>query len=109
MISLVRDKQDDIRALCQTFAVRRLELFGSAATGGFDPEHSDLDFIVDLGEYERGVAKRYFAFCEQLEGLVQRPVDVITVRQIVNPYFRAELNATRELIYHDAERSPAAS
>lgn len=80
MIPLVRDKQDDIRALCQTFAVRRLELFGSAATGAFDPEHSDLDFIVDLGEYERGVAKRYFAFCEQLEGLVQHPVDVITVR-----------------------------
>ena len=63
---------------------------------------------MDLGEYEKGVSKRYFAFCEQLEGLVQRPVDVITVRQIENPYFRAELNATRELVY-DAETGEAAS
>jgi len=107
MIALVADRKPEIVALCQRFGIRGLHLFGSGATGAFDPEHSDLDFIVDLGEYERGVAKRYFAFCEQLEELVQRPVDVITVRQIANPYFRAEVNATRELIYHDAERSPA--
>lgn len=108
MIALVRDKQQELQALCRAHGVRRLELFGSAATGAFDETHSDLDFIVDLGEYERGVAKRYFAFCDQLEALVERPVDVITVRQIVNPYFRAEVNTTRELI-HDAERGRAAS
>lgn len=75
MIALVDEKKPEIVALCERFGVRRLELFGSAATGAFDPAHSDLDFIVDLGAYERGVAKRYFAFCERLEGLVQRPND----------------------------------
>lgn len=108
MIALVRDKQHEIEALCKAYGVRKLELFGSPATGTFDPAHSDLDFIVDLGAYERSVAKRYFGFCEGLEGLVQRPVDVITVRQITNPYFRAEVNATRELI-HESERGRAAS
>lgn len=108
MISLVSDKKREIEALCQEHGVRRIELFGSATTGTFDAAHSDLDFIVDLGMYERGVSKRYFAFCERLEGPVQRPVDVITVRQIETPYFRAEVNATKELIY-DAEAGEAAS
>ncbi len=108
MMALIRDKQHEIAVLCKAFGVRRLELFGSAATGAFDAARSDLDFIVDLGTYERGIAKRYFAFCERLERLFERPVDVITVRQIGNPYFRAEVNATKELIY-DAERGEAAS
>lgn len=108
MIALVEDSKPEIGALCKRFGIRRLELFGSAATGAFDANRSDLDFIVDLGTYERGVAKRFLAFCAQLEGLVERPVDVITVRQIENPYFRAEVNATRKVIY-DAERGEAAS
>ena len=33
-----------LQALCRRFGVRRLDLFGSAATGRFDPALSDLDF-----------------------------------------------------------------
>jgi predicted nucleotidyltransferase len=99
VIALVADKREDIIDLCKQYGIRRLDLFGSAAKATFDAETSDLDFIADLGDYERGVAKRYFAFCEALETLFGRPVDVITVRQIQNPYFRAEVNATREPLY----------
>lgn len=108
MIAVVEDKKLEIAALCRRFGIRRLDLFGSAATGTYDPERSDLDFIVDLGPYERGVSKRYFAFCERLEGMIGHPVDVITVKQIRNPYFRAEVNATRELLY-DAETGSGTS
>jgi uncharacterized protein len=99
MIALVANKRDDIAALCKQYGVRKLDLFGSAVTGGFNPDTSDLDFVADLGGYERGVAKRYFAFCDALATLFGRSVDVITVRQIQNPYFRAEVNATSEPIY----------
>ena len=34
--------------LCERYGVERLELFGSAARGEFDPAHSDLDFIVQM-------------------------------------------------------------
>jgi uncharacterized protein len=37
-----------MRALCRRFHVRRLDVFGSAARGDFDPEHSDVDFIVEF-------------------------------------------------------------
>lgn len=108
MIPLIADKRDEIVALCKQYGIRKLDLFGSAARGTFDPEESDIDFLADLGEYERGVAKRYFAFCDALEALFERPVDVVTVRQIRNPYFRAEVNATKETVY-DAARGKAAS
>jgi predicted nucleotidyltransferase len=49
MISLITDNLDAIRALCRQYGIRRLDLFGSAATGAFDPDTSDLDFVVDLG------------------------------------------------------------
>ncbi len=108
MIALIHDNRERITELCEAYGVRKLELFGSAATGTFERTSSDLDFIVDHGDYEQGVARRYIDFCKRLEAIVERPVDVITVRQIVNPYFRAELDSTREPIFV-AKTGPTAS
>ena len=35
-----------LRELCERYGVERLELFGSAARGKYDPAHSDLDQIA---------------------------------------------------------------
>jgi len=35
-----------IRAICREFGVARLEVFGSVQTDKFDPETSDIDFLV---------------------------------------------------------------
>ena len=48
MIDLVEEKRDALGALCRRFHVKRLEIFGSAVTGRFDPSRSDLDFLVDF-------------------------------------------------------------
>jgi predicted nucleotidyltransferase len=48
---LIGQHYDELIALCKVFGISRLELFGSAATDAFDPERSDLDFLV---EYPRG-------------------------------------------------------
>jgi predicted nucleotidyltransferase len=48
MISIVEDRRAEVAALCETYAVKRLDLFGSAAGDGFDPEASDLDFVVSF-------------------------------------------------------------
>jgi predicted nucleotidyltransferase len=34
---LIREQQEDIAAICRRFGVRKLEVFGSAARGDFDP------------------------------------------------------------------------
>jgi predicted nucleotidyltransferase len=43
---LFDEKLEPLRELCRTYAVERLEVFGSAADSSFDPQRSDLDFLV---------------------------------------------------------------
>jgi type I restriction enzyme S subunit len=40
--------REELKALCWRFHVRRLDLFGSAARGDFDPERSDMDFLAEF-------------------------------------------------------------
>jgi predicted nucleotidyltransferase len=108
MIALITDNQAAIAALCREFGIRKLEVFGSAASGRFDPESSDVDLIVDLGGYERGVAKRFMRFARALETLLGRTVDVITDEQIRNPYFRQAVDEQRVTIYESRDREAAA-
>lgn len=99
MISVTSDNKDAIAGPRRQYDVRTLDLFGSAATGAFDPVTSDFDSVVDLDEYERGVARRFMRFAEALEALealLGRKVDLITEDSIVNPYFRYVVDRARE-------------
>jgi predicted nucleotidyltransferase len=102
MVSAVTDKLAELSELCARFGVERLELFGSAASDeGFDPQRSDLDFIVqfrpdqDLGPWLR----QYFAFRDELSSLFGFPVDLVMASAMKNPYFIREANRTRRLLY----------
>lgn len=95
----------EIAALCLRYGVRRLELFGSAARGGFRPGCSDYDFLVDLDPAAGGSrAARLVGLAESLEALLGAPVDRVNPRSIRNPYFAAEVERTRTPVY---ERSSA--
>ncbi len=108
MIDLVANKREEIAALCRLYDIRRLDLFGSAATGAFDPATSDLDFVVDLGEYESGVAGRYLDFIAAIEALFDRSVDMVTVNSIRNPYFREAVDEQRVNLYEARHRQAVA-
>ncbi|NLJ36037.1 MAG: hypothetical protein GX358_07400 [candidate division WS1 bacterium] len=100
MIDLLESRRQEIAVLCRRHRVRRLEVFGSAATGAFDPRTSDLDFLVEyhpLGPDES--ADAYFGLLEDLQSLLGRPVDLVMARAIQNPYFRRSVDATREVLY----------
>lgn len=101
LIELIEEKRGELTALCRRYGVERLYLFGSAATGRFRPPSSDLDFIVEMADRQPNAtyADRYLAFAEELERLFGRPVDLITEQSIRNPYFRHEVEATRQLVY----------
>ena len=108
MISLISDNLEAIRDLCGQHGIKRLDLFGSAATGAFNPETSDIDFIVDLGEYAPGTADRLFSLIEDLETLLRYRVQIVTVRSITNPYFRQSVNEQRVNVYEPKVRQAAA-
>lgn len=99
------DRRDDIARLCLTHGVDRLEVFGSAADGRFDPARSDFDFIVTFSpEVQASIARHYLGLAEALERLLGRHVDLLTNQPIRNPYLRKAVDASRRDLY---VRAPA--
>jgi predicted nucleotidyltransferase len=88
-------------ALCRRFAVRRLDLFGSAATGRFDPVRSDLDFLVSFDDLlpPGAYADAWFGLRAELEALFGRPVDLLTESALENPYLRRQVDAERRPLF----------
>jgi predicted nucleotidyltransferase len=100
MIDLVKQKKNELATLCRTFRVARLDLFGSAATGKFNPESSDLDFMIEFeNRSEPGLLNRYLDFAEALEQLFNRHVDLVTQHSIRNPYFQENIASTKQSLY----------
>jgi predicted nucleotidyltransferase len=102
MVPLVEQQLDALRAACGRHGAARLELFGSAANPGtFDPQRSDVDFIVsfrpgfDLGPW----LAHYFDLRDELQQILQRPVELVMESAMQNPLFRHEADRTRQLIY----------
>jgi len=82
MIPLVAEKKNEIAEHCRRLGVERLEVFGSAARGTFDPEKSDIDFLVEFSNHNSpGILKRYLDLVESLETLFNRRVDLVTTYQ----------------------------
>ena len=94
------DRRVAVAMLCRKYAVQRLEVFGSAVDGTFDPRSSDVDFLVTFGpstpseHYER-----YFGLVESLESLFGRRVDLVEAPALRNPYFIQQVNESKELVY----------
>lgn len=101
MIPLVEQHLDEIEAICREFGVVRLEIFGSAATGDFDPDRSDIDLIVEYPpDYDFGPwLGRFQELKERFEALFGRPVDLVMAKAMRRPRFIASVNKSRRLLY----------
>lgn len=99
-------RADALAEICRRHAVRRLDLFGSAATGAFDTARSDVDVLV---EWDADGPRRpwggYEALRTELEALFGRPVDLIAgpPQRFTNPHFRqAVLTTVRPMFVREA-------
>jgi len=100
MNPLLAQRKSELEALCRRHGVRRLELFGSAATGQDRPGQSDLDFLVEFVPLPPGgYADAYFGLLESLEALFGRPVDLVVPSAIRNPHFREAVDRSKALLY----------
>lgn len=99
MIDIVASRQSEIEALCKEYGVRRLALFGSAAKGTWREGSSDLDFLVDIGDYENRVDRRFMGFLAGLERLFGDNFDVVSEPPAKSKEFRAELQRTAVILY----------
>ena len=100
MIPEIEERSDDLKRLCVTYGVHRLDLFGSGSTGRYDADGSDLDFLVEFQPAAlNAYSDAYFGLLEALGELFGRPVDLVVESAIKNPYFLQSVEQTRTPVY----------
>jgi predicted nucleotidyltransferase len=100
MLEVIDAHRSALEGFCRRYQVKTLELFGSAADGNFDPNQSDLDFLVDFLPMEPSPhSKAYFGLWFALQDLFQRKVDLVETAAISNPYFLKVIAKQRQILY----------
>jgi uncharacterized protein len=100
VLDLIDKHREQIAAICEKHQVKRLELFGSAARGDFDPLKSDLDLLVEFRSYDTpGIADQWFGLQEDLERLLGHKVDLTSLRAASNPYFLRVVDRDKVALY----------
>ncbi|MDE5881109.1 MAG: nucleotidyltransferase domain-containing protein [Muribaculaceae bacterium] len=87
--------------LCKQYKVNSLYLFGSILTPRFCKD-SDIDFLVRFDKHSiqlNDYADNFFDFQYALEDLLGRKIDLVCYDAIKNPYFLAEVDSKKQLIY----------
>ncbi len=90
---------EGIRRLCRRHGVARLRVFGSVVRGRFDPERSDVDFLVEFLPEVHDLFGNYLALKSDLEELLGRKVDLVMPDAVENPYFAAQAFGMAEDVY----------
>jgi len=101
MIPLLRKNRITIIEICKKFDVKELYVFGSALFDQYSSEKSDIDLAVifDSDIPVENMADHYFGLIEELEQLLNRPVDLITLVSVKNRIFKKELENTMVSLY----------
>ena len=81
--------------------MKELYVFGSALFDQYSSEKSDIDLAVifDSDIPVENMADHYFGLIEELEQLLNRPVDLITLVSVKNRIFKKELENTMVSLY----------
>jgi len=100
MVDILQNKIPSVVELLRKHKVKRAYAFGSAVTGDFNKD-SDIDLLIafedNLDPVEYG--QHYFDLADQLEQLLQRPVELITEPSLKNPYFIKSVNESKIALY----------
>jgi predicted nucleotidyltransferase len=99
MYSIIINNLGQITKLCHRHKVEKLFAFGSVCTDNFTDEN-DVDLLISFQDMDYSdYAEHYFSMAEQLERVLNRPVDLVTVKSLSNPYFISSVDRTKTLFY----------
>jgi uncharacterized protein len=103
MTADVHIDKSKLAEICRQHHVRSLALFGSALGHDFDPQNSDLDFLVDFEPLSPvDHADAFFELMDAISALTGRYVDLVERQAIRNPFFLRAVNSRQEVLYATA-------
>ena len=99
MNTLISNKVNQIKELCVKYDVKSMHLFGSSSGNSFTKE-SDVDILIEFKDisFEK-YTDNYFGLHYDLEALLKRKIDLVTVNSLSNPYFIQSIEETKQLLY----------
>lgn len=101
MQSIIEQRKEELKNICESLKIRRLYAFGSAVTSDKFKEDSDIDFLISFDDKisPEEYSENYFQLKYRLRELFNREIDVITERSLSNPYFIESVNKNKVQIY----------
>ncbi len=100
MNKILTDNLNKIEKYCDEYNVKQLYAFGSVCTKNFN-EKSDIDLLINF-QKNISVEKytdNYFILHELFEKVLKRPIDLLTINMLENPFFIKVMEKTKTLIY----------
>lgn len=99
-MNLIHENIEKIFALCKKYRVKNMYVFGSILTARFN-DKSDVDLLVNfLQDIDNlSYADNILDFYADLKALFGRDIDLVDESSIKNPYFKKEIDRTKQLIY----------
>jgi predicted nucleotidyltransferase len=89
---------ETIVAFCQRWKITEFALFGSVLRDDFRPD-SDIDVLVTFAPGDGWSLFDLMNLQRELESMVGRRVDLLEKREIKNPFRRAEILRTHQVIH----------
>ena len=99
MNNVLTDRMEELRELCLRYDVNTMHAFGSVCTDQFN-DNSDIDILISFKNLSiEQYTDNYFELHYQLQDLLKRDIDLLTVNSLSNPYFIKGVEKTKQLIY----------
>lgn len=90
--------QNLIEQFCRKWKITKLAVFGSALRDDFEAD-SDLDVLVTFAESASWSVFDHSRMSEELTALVGRPVDIIELGDLNNPFRRQQILESNSIVY----------
>ena len=99
MNSIITEKVNELKTLCNKYSVKSMYVFGSVCTEKFN-DTSDIDILISFDELSiEQYTDNYFELHYKLQDLFGRKIDLLTEKSLSNPYFIKGVEQTKQLIY----------
>lgn len=90
--------EKDIKIIAAKYSIKEISVFGSSIRDDFDDD-SDIDMLIEFHHSEVISLYDIIDIQEYFETITKRAIDIVEPAGLCNPYRRAHILKTKEILY----------